>query len=83
MIKNTLSKFNAIILQKKAVIENVTIALPSSKSESNRALIINSFANGTLHNLSEARDTQTMLKLLKSDEKELDVLDAGTTNRFQ
>lgn len=36
----------------------------------------------TLHNISEARDTQTMQKLLGSSEPELDVLDAGTTMRF-
>lgn len=77
-----MSKFNAIILHKKSEIENVTIQLPSSKSESNRALIINSFAKGKLGNLSEARDTQTMLRLLKEGEKELNVLDAGTTMRF-
>ena len=64
------------------MIDPVTIPLPSSKSESNRALIINSFANGVLHNLSEARDTQTMMRLLKSSERELNVLDAGTTMRF-
>ncbi len=58
------------------------IPLPSSKSESNRALIINAFVGGNLHNLSDARDTQTMIRLLKSSEKELDVLDAGTTMRF-
>ena len=77
-----MSKFSAIVLQKRTEIKHVTIPLPSSKSESNRALIINSFALGRLHNLSEARDTQTMLKLLKSNDKELDVLDAGTTMRF-
>lgn len=77
-----MSKFDAITLHKKTVIENVTISLPSSKSESNRALIINSFAKGELKNLSEARDTQTMLRLLKTEGKELDVLDAGTTMRF-
>lgn len=77
-----MSKFNAIVLQKNTELEHITIPLPSSKSESNRALIINSFANGKLNNLSEARDTQTLLKLLKSDEKEMDVLDAGTTMRF-
>lgn len=77
-----MSKFNAIVLQKKTEIKHLAIPLPSSKSESNRALIINSFAKGRLHNLSEARDTQTMLRLLKSDDKELDVLDAGTTMRF-
>ncbi len=72
----------SVKIQKQTVLSPVTIHLPSSKSESNRALIINSFAKGKLNNLSEARDTQTMLRLLKSDKKELDVLDAGTTMRF-
>ena len=60
------------------------IRLASSKSESNRALIIQALAkeNIVLQNLSEARDTQTMMRLLKSQDKELDVLDAGTTMRF-
>ena len=73
--------FTVKILQ-KSIIDPVSIPLPSSKSESNRALIINSFTNGKLHNLSEARDTQTMMRLLKKETKELDVLDAGTTMRF-
>ena len=61
-----------------------TIQLPSSKSESNRALIIQALSQQEiiLHNLSEARDTQTMIRLLKSEQHELDVLDAGTTMRF-
>ena len=61
------------------------IPLPSSKSESNRALIIHALAGGKdapLYNVSEARDTQTMQRLLQSNERELDVLDAGTTMRF-
>lgn len=60
------------------------VRLPSSKSESNRALIIQALADEKiiLHNISEARDTQTMQKLLASPEPELDVLDAGTTMRF-
>lgn len=60
------------------------ILLPSSKSESNRSLIINALSDNKaqLSNISEARDTQTMLRLLASDEKELNVLDAGTTMRF-
>lgn len=59
--------------------------MPTSKSESNRALVINALANGTIDNLSnlaEARDTQTMIRLLSENEKEADVLDAGTTMRF-
>ena len=73
---------SSVKIKSKSALRPVSINLPSSKSESNRALIINSFAKGTLRNLSEARDTQTMMKLLKSRAKELDVLDAGTTMRF-
>ena len=62
------------------------IPLPSSKSESNRALIINALAGGDIENLSnlaEARDTQTMIRLLADDANPIaDVLDAGTTMRF-
>ena len=60
------------------------IQLASSKSESNRALIINALNgfNGQLENISSARDTQTMLRLLESKEGIADVLDAGTTMRF-
>lgn len=63
---------------------DTTVLLPASKSESNRALIINALAgqSGQLHNLSEARDTQTMQRLLQSSDSSLDVLDAGTTMRF-
>ena len=59
--------------------------MPASKSESNRALVINALANGTIENLSnlaEARDTQTMIRLLAENGPEADVLDAGTTMRF-
>ena len=60
------------------------IQLPASKSESNRALIIAALCKekATLTNLSEARDTQTMQRLLQSEEEVMDVLDAGTTMRF-
>jgi len=61
-----------------------TIKLVASKSESNRALIINALGGGkgAIGNLSEARDTRTMSSLLKSNDKIWDVLDAGTTMRF-
>jgi 3-phosphoshikimate 1-carboxyvinyltransferase len=66
-----------------------TVQLPSSKSESNRALIIQALAkyqataaNIDLSNISEARDTQTLQRLLAEEGKVLDVLDAGTTMRF-
>jgi 3-phosphoshikimate 1-carboxyvinyltransferase len=60
------------------------IQLASSKSESNRALIINALTGfkGDLHNISAARDTQTMLRLLQATDSVADVLDAGTTMRF-
>lgn len=63
---------------------SAAVSLVSSKSESNRALIINAVGgnNCVLHNLSEARDTQTMLRLLASEDQVLDVIDAGTTMRF-
>ncbi len=35
-----------------------------------------------MHNLSAARDTRTMLRLLESADHTLDVIDAGTTMRF-
>ncbi len=61
-----------------------SISLPASKSVANRALIIDALGGGnsTLANMSSARDTQTMLRLLKSDNNVLDVIDAGTTMRF-
>ncbi len=61
-----------------------SVNLPSSKSESNRALILKACTknNAIVENLSEARDTRTLIKLLASDEQTLDVLDAGTAMRF-
>lgn len=60
------------------------IPLASSKSESNRALIIDALTGFgcDLQNLSMARDTQTMIRLLHSGDFTADVLDAGTTMRF-
>ncbi|MCF0053387.1 3-phosphoshikimate 1-carboxyvinyltransferase [Dyadobacter sp. LJ53] len=60
------------------------IRLAASKSECNRALIINALTGFKceLSNISEARDSQTMLRLLNSNETVADVIDAGTTMRF-
>ncbi|MEM6736374.1 MAG: 3-phosphoshikimate 1-carboxyvinyltransferase [Bacteroidota bacterium] len=60
------------------------ITLESSKSESNRALMINALSGnkGTLLHLSNARDSKTMKVLLESLNNEWDVKDAGTTMRF-
>jgi 3-phosphoshikimate 1-carboxyvinyltransferase len=46
---------------------------------------MNALAKGAIENLSnlaEARDTQTMIRLLSENGSEADVLDAGTTMRF-
>lgn len=58
--------------------------LPASKSISNRVLILNALSGNqsTLHNLSDANDTQLMLKLIRSPHSIIDVEDAGTTMRF-
>ncbi len=75
---------NSLYLQRPKGPIRASVQLPASKSESNRALIINALAGnkGILNNLSEARDTRTMQRLLESNEQTLDVIDAGTTMRF-
>jgi len=73
-----------LLLKYTPKLTQTDIGLPSSKSESNRALIINAFCDNeaTIQNISEARDSQTMIELLASKESNLDVIDAGTTMRF-
>lgn len=60
------------------------VQLPASKSVANRVLILNAVSGKRtkLINISEARDTQTMYRLLNESPEVLDVLDAGTTMRF-
>ena len=64
---------------------HATIQLPSSKSISNRALIINALGNGTFRpeNLSDCDDTQVMIRALESRPNEIiDIMAAGTAMRF-
>lgn len=67
---------------------NGKINLTSSKSESNRLLIIKALSDDKveINNLSDSEDTQTLIKLLKSiKSKDVEILDAGpagTTFRF-
>jgi len=72
------------LLAHQPILKRTEIALEASKSESNRALIINALSGNksVIYNLSNARDTQTMRTLLERKEEVLDVLDAGTTMRF-
>lgn len=71
-------------LNQKSDFSTVTIPLSASKSESNRVLIIDALTEGSnkISNLAEARDTQTMIRLLQTNPPVFDVLDAGTTMRF-
>lgn len=75
---------DTISIKQKSVFSGSVDYLPASKSISNRALILNALSGNksTLHNLSDANDTQLMLKLVGSGDKIIDVEDAGTTMRF-
>ncbi|ELR72700.1 5-Enolpyruvylshikimate-3-phosphate synthase [Fulvivirga imtechensis AK7] len=77
-------KENTLYIKKHSRINSTVIMLPASKSIANRALIIDALAGkkSPLKNVSEARDTVTMQRLLNSDGPIWDVLDAGTTMRF-
>ena len=63
-----------------------TIQLPSSKSISNRALIINALGNGTYkpENLSDCDDTMVMIRALDENQPHdtIDIMAAGTAMRF-
>lgn len=75
---------NFLTLQLQPTIFGNTYHLPSSKSISNRALILNNLAvqKGNLLNLSTANDTQVMQRLLTNNSELVDVEDAGTVMRF-
>lgn len=66
-----------------------SIALTGSKSESNRALILQALSQGlvSVENLSQAADTQTLLHILNTqlstqNPQQIDVGPAGTAMRF-
>lgn len=75
---------NVISIKRKTSFSGLVEHLPASKSISNRVLILDALAGGQskLHNLSDANDTQLMLKLIRSADETIDVEDAGTTMRF-
>ena len=60
---------HSIILTKKGKSVKGTVHLTGSKSECNRALIIEALSNGKVkvENISDAADTVTLLKILKSE----------------
>lgn len=74
----------SLSLIRKTILQGTANFLPASKSISNRVLIMNALAGkqSKLHNLSDANDTQLMLRLVNSLDTQIDVEDAGTTMRF-
>ncbi len=75
---------SAIILRRNADFREGEIHLPSSKSLSNRALIIRavSSVDFPIHDLSESDDTKNLLSSLADLEKDINVGAAGTNMRF-
>ncbi|MBK5277932.1 MAG: 3-phosphoshikimate 1-carboxyvinyltransferase [Bacteroidia bacterium] len=73
-----------MIINKLSTLEGKANLLPSSKSISNRALILNALSGNQsiVSNLSSARDTQLMMRLINDESPLIDVMDAGTTMRF-
>lgn len=73
-----------ITLSHNSKILTGNIELTSSKSISNRVLMIKALSglNFEIKNLAEAKDTQTLLKLLANDSTTFDVGHAGTVMRF-
>ena len=63
---------------------NVSISLPTSKSISNRALILNALSNSDfpIENLSDSDDTRVILEAFESQDSLIDIGAAGTAMRF-
>jgi 3-phosphoshikimate 1-carboxyvinyltransferase len=74
----------SLLVSHPAGILNGKVTPPASKSESNRALIIEALsgAGSRLDNLSEANDTRVITRLLQDTAGELNAEDAGTVMRF-
>src|SRR5689334_19370298 len=80
-----------LLIKQHSTLKGEVKRLPSSKSLSNRALILQALAGlpteqasnqPVVSNLSDARDTVLMNKLVGTTEKVVDIMDAGTTMRF-
>jgi 3-phosphoshikimate 1-carboxyvinyltransferase len=71
-------------LDSSRLFDEISVQLPSSKSISNRLLIIHKIANSnvSIKNLSDADDTRILNQLLESDAKEVNCGLGGTAIRF-
>ncbi len=65
-------------------INSIDVQLPTSKSISNRLLILNalSYSPYPIKNLSDSDDTEAMLSVFNSNSNHFDIGAAGTTMRF-
>ena len=63
---------------------NTTVKLPASKSISNRALIIYALSHGDIvpENLSDCDDTDVIVRALRDNPYEINIMAAGTAMRF-
>ena len=78
---------NSIVISHPTKILRGIVNLPASKSISNRLLLMKAvagFSDMEIHNLSNARDTQILERILSNlhSNKTIDVHDAGTVMRF-
>jgi 3-phosphoshikimate 1-carboxyvinyltransferase len=78
---------SSVIVSHSTKIVTGTVNLPASKSIANRLLLMKAvacFTDVEIHNLSNARDTQTLLGILTNlnNNTTIDVHDAGTVMRF-
>jgi len=73
-----------LLISKTPRLSGTIHKLSSSKSISNRALLLKALSGNqsVVSNLSDARDTKLMNRLVCSPDKVIDVMDAGTTMRF-
>lgn len=72
------------LLQAPDGLWRTSVNLPASKSISNRALILNalSYSPYEVENLSDCDDTNSMIRVLNSNDRDFDIGAAGTTMRF-
>lgn len=75
---------NPVTITSRSTLHGTVAHLPSSKSLSNRALIIQALMDGrgTIENLSNANDTRLMNHLLHTTDEVIHAEDAGTVMRF-
>jgi 3-phosphoshikimate 1-carboxyvinyltransferase len=74
----------SLTIKKLSAFSGTIKNLPTSKSISNRAIILNALTNNKsqLRNLSTANDTRLMQTFINSNQPVINIEDAGTTMRF-